>query len=63
MLPTHFLYLLLPPREDFLLTMTEDEAAIMGRHSSYLRALCDAGKLLMAGPTLPPRSNIRLAPP
>ena len=48
----HWLYLLHPPREDFIATITPEEAAIMGgEHSAYLERLFDAGTLVLAGPT------------
>lgn len=40
-----------PPREDFIATITADEAAIMHRHADYLAALLEAGVLVAAGPT------------
>jgi uncharacterized protein YciI len=47
-----WLYLIHPPREDFIATITEDEAAIMrDLHSPYLASLLDAGTLILAGPT------------
>ncbi len=50
--PTHFLYLIRPPRPTFLTDMTDDERAIMFRHQVYLKTLLDQGKLLLAGPSL-----------
>ena len=48
----HWLYLLHPPREHFLETITPSEAAIMGdQHSPYLARLLDEGILILAGPT------------
>ncbi|UDY22459.1 YciI family protein [Nocardioides sp. Kera G14] len=47
-----WLYLIHPPREDFIATITPDEAAIMGeQHSPYLARLLDEGTLILAGPT------------
>ena len=47
-----WLYLLHPPRADFIATITPDEAAIMpGEHSAYLERLLDEGTLILAGPT------------
>ncbi len=40
-----------PPRADFIATITEEEAAIMGRHRDYLASLLEAGVLIAAGPT------------
>lgn len=48
-----WLYLIHPPRADFVGTITPDEAALMsGPHSDYLRSLLDAGTLILAGPTV-----------
>ncbi len=47
-----WLYFIHPPREDFIGTITPDEAAIMGeQHSPYLSQLFEAGTLILAGPT------------
>lgn len=47
-----WLYLLHPPREDFIETITDDEREIMmGAHSAYLSGLFDKGVLILAGPT------------
>lgn len=51
MTPTHFLYLLHPPRAGFILDMSDDERAIMGQHQAWLAGLLGRG-LLLAGPTL-----------
>ena len=48
----HWIYFLHAPREHFAETITDEEAAIMGRHADYLAALLDDGALLLAGPTL-----------
>ncbi|MFT3766716.1 MAG: YciI family protein [Minicystis sp.] len=52
MQPTHFVYLIYPPRPTFLQDATPDEKEIMGRHFAYLKELSERGKLLLAGPTL-----------
>lgn len=49
--PTHYLYILIPPRPDFPTTMTEAEGAIMSRHAAYFREHAAAGLVLLAGPT------------
>jgi uncharacterized protein YciI len=47
-----WLYLIHPPRPDFVATITDYEAAIMqGPHSEYLQSLYDDGRLILAGPT------------
>lgn len=47
-----WLYLIHPPRERFIETMTLEEAAIMAdQHAPYLARLFDEGTLILAGPT------------
>src|SRR5689334_11732269 len=47
-----WLYLIHPPRESFIDTITAEEAAIMGgEHSAYLERLLEEGTLILAGPT------------
>lgn len=38
------------PRENFIETMTEEEAEIMSRHFLYLQEMLKEGKLIIAGP-------------
>lgn len=48
-----WLYLIHPPRDDFVETITAEEAAVMGeQHFPYLSRLFEEGTLLLAGPTL-----------
>lgn len=44
-----FLYRILPPRADFVATITEAEMAVMGRHFGYLQTLHAAGRLRFVG--------------
>lgn len=47
-----WLYFIHPPRENFIATISADEAAVMsGPHSSYLAQLLEEGTLILAGPT------------
>jgi uncharacterized protein YciI len=46
-----WLYLIHPPRENFVETITEDEAAVMHTHADHLAALLEEGTLILAGPT------------
>jgi uncharacterized protein YciI len=47
-----WLYFIHPPRENFIETITPEEAAMMsGEHSAYLTRLFDEGVLILAGPT------------
>lgn len=47
-----WLYFIHPPRENFIETISAEEAAVMsGPHSDYLAQLFADGILVMAGPT------------
>jgi|SRR5581483_2710455 len=47
-----WLYFIHPPRENFIETITPEEAAVMsGPHSDYLARLLAEGTLVVAGPT------------
>ena len=46
-----WLYLIHPPREHFVDTITPREVAIMQEHSGHLAALHEEGILILAGPT------------
>jgi uncharacterized protein YciI len=47
-----WLYLIHPPRDDFVATITPEEAAIMsGPHTEHLERLLAEGTLILAGPT------------
>src|SRR3954451_16042052 len=48
---TEWIYLIHPPREDFVATITAEEAAIMHTHADYLASLLERGTLILAGPT------------
>lgn len=52
MQPTHFLYLIVPPRQTFVFDASEEEFAIMSTHQKYLAAAAERGLVLLAGPTL-----------
>lgn len=45
-----FMYIIRPHKENFVETMTEEEANIMGIHFGYLEDLHKQGKLILAGP-------------
>ena len=50
---TEWIYFLHPPRENFVSTITEDEAALMsGPHSGYITDLLAKGTLVLAGPSI-----------
>jgi uncharacterized protein YciI len=44
-----FIYRILPPRENFVATITATEQAVMGRHFAYLTGLHAAGKVHFVG--------------
>ena len=48
---SEWVYFIHPPREDFVATITDDEAAIMQAHSAHLADLLGRGVLVLAGPT------------
>ena len=48
---------LLPPRPDFMQTMTEAERAIMGAHQAYWRPLAEKGWAVAYGPVADPQGG------
>lgn len=48
----NFLYLLKANRPDFMMTMTAEEMATMGRHTEWMTRHHAAGRVLLAGPCL-----------
>jgi uncharacterized protein YciI len=48
---SYFVYRLIPPRETFDLDMSDEERTIMARHGEYWRAIMEAGKVVVYGPT------------
>ncbi|MFL6155293.1 MAG: YciI family protein [Marmoricola sp.] len=49
-----WIYLIHPPRDHFVETITEEEVAIMQVHAGHLAALHEQGTLILAGPTFGP---------
>ena len=45
---------LIPPRPDFIETMTDEEKSIMQQHVVYWKERMDLGKVLVFGPVLDP---------
>ena len=45
---------LVPPRADFMQTMTGAELAIMGAHQAYMRIFADKGWAVAYGPVMDP---------
>jgi uncharacterized protein len=56
----HYFYKFVP-RPDFATTMTEDEAAIMGKHAAYWQALADTGVAVAFGPVADPAGSLGIA--
>ena len=48
---SEWIYFIHPPRERFVETITDDEAAIMQVHAGHLAELHAQGVLILAGPT------------
>ena len=45
-----FLCKFIPPRQDFLQTMTPDESALMKQHGMFMNELLDKGLVVAHGP-------------
>lgn len=50
----YYLCKYIPPRADFLATMTENEKNWMGQHGAYLDRLLGEGKIVAHGPVMDP---------
>ena len=48
---SEWIYFIHPPRENFVETITAEEAGIMQVHAGHLSELHQAGVLILAGPT------------
>ncbi|MHA1125058.1 MAG: YciI family protein [Candidatus Heimdallarchaeota archaeon] len=48
----HYIAIIKPIREDFLINSTEEDEKIMGEHFEYLKKLLASGELVLAGPAL-----------
>jgi uncharacterized protein len=53
-----FLVFLRPTRPEMAFEPTEEESRIVGEHYEYLVSLRDAGKLVVAGPSVVPGDTI-----
>lgn len=47
-----WVFLMHPPRDDFIATMTDDERSAFDAHAAWLRQLLADGLLIMSGPCL-----------
>jgi uncharacterized protein YciI len=56
-----WLVFLRPARDEMPFDPTEDEQRIVGEHYDYLVALRDAGKLVVAGPSVVPGDTIGIS--
>ena len=50
----YYLCKYLPPRSDFLATMTDDEKMLMRQHGAYLDELLAKGQIVAHGPVMDP---------
>jgi uncharacterized protein YciI len=46
-----WIYFLHPPRDDFAVSMSDEERAVFAEHRAYLEELLAQGSLILAGPT------------
>ena len=53
---SYFALKLNPPRATFFNDITEEEMAVMKRHSAYWKELMDHGKVVVFGPILDPKA-------
>jgi uncharacterized protein YciI len=49
-----WLCIIRPPRPTFMEDSTPEEDDVMGAHFEYLKGLLEAGRLILAGPSLEP---------
>ena len=47
----HYSYVIKPHRENFVNTITEEEASVVSEHFEYLKSLLETKELVMAGRT------------
>ena len=50
----YYLCKYMPPRADFLATMSDDEKAWMAQHGAYLNQLLEQGLIVAHGPVMDP---------
>jgi uncharacterized protein len=55
---SEWLCIIRPPRAGFMDDASPEEQEIMQKHFEYLKSLLDAGKLILAGPSLEPAFGI-----
>ncbi len=54
---TYFLCKLIPPRPDFIQTMSDDEKRVMKAHGDYLQSLAELGSIVCHGPVDDPEGG------
>src|SRR5713226_6255805 len=54
---TYFLCKMIPPRSDFVQTMTDSEKNIMRAHDDYLQSLAQVGSIVCHGPVDDPKGG------
>ena len=57
----YFFCKFIPPRKDYLKTMTADEAKLMKSHGGYLQGLLEQGKIVAHGPVVDPQGGFGLS--
>lgn len=50
----YYLCKFIPPRADFLATMSQDEMTLMGQHGAFLDDLLAEGRIVAHGPVIDP---------
>lgn len=53
----HYLCKYIPPRPDFLATLSADEKTWMGQHGAFLNDLLDKGVVVAHGPVIDPAGS------
>ena len=54
---SYFLCKMIPPRPDFVQTMTDSEKNIMKAHGDYLQSLAEVGSIVCHGPVDDPKGG------
>jgi uncharacterized protein YciI len=54
---TYFLCKMIPPRSDFVQTMTDSKKNIMKAHGDYLQSLAEVGSIVCHGPVDDPKGG------
>jgi uncharacterized protein YciI len=57
----YFFCKFIPPRKDFLKTMSPDEAKLLKAHGEYLQGLLEQGKVVAHGPVVDPEGGFGLS--